>query len=445
MITSRDAVFWMKREKMTKKILSRKFLSALVAVVLVAVIAAPVLASTATATRSLPASVASGAKFDVTVQPSGCGAFGQVVETLPAGFTYISCTPSDVGVEQVGHTIKFTFLGDSVSFTYRVKAPTIDTTTTYTFHGIVKDENKNEYPIEDSDITVTVDAPPPETYTLTMAVDGNGSAIPPVGSHIYEAGTVVNISATPASGWQFDSWSGDVTDPSSSSTTVTMDSNKTITAYFTPIPSITYTLTLTCQPSDGGTVTLSPTGEGNQYAEGTSVELTAIPTESYVFSCWSGDLSGSNNLITIIMDSNKSVTANFVLSVSDEASFTVSPLNISPEQVQSNQQVNISVKITNNGEQAGSYQAVLYINGQVEDSQTVSISPGSSRNVVFNITKATPGAYTVLLGGQQGQFTVVGSQSTSGGLNIGTTIAIVLIAVLIAALVLVFRRIKKRA
>jgi len=219
---------------MRKKILTRRLFPIIVAVVLAAVIAAPVLASPATATRTLPSSVESGAEFDVSIQASGCGAFGQVVETLPDGFTYISCTPGDVGVEQVGNTIKSTFLG-SASFTYKLEAPTVDTTSTYTFHGVVKDENKNEYPIQDSLITVTVGVTPPETYTLTMAVNGNGSITPPVGSHTYDAGSVVDISATADSGWRFDHWSGNVADPSSSSTTVTMDSDKTVTAYFVQV------------------------------------------------------------------------------------------------------------------------------------------------------------------------------------------------------------------
>jgi hypothetical protein len=107
------------------RIMMSRGLPALVAVfILIAVIATPSLASPATATRTLPASVASGVQFDVAIEPSGCGAFGQVVETLPDGFAY------------------------------RVSAPTVETTTTYTFHGVVKDENKNEYPVQDDDITV---------------------------------------------------------------------------------------------------------------------------------------------------------------------------------------------------------------------------------------------------------------------------------------------------
>ena len=218
---------------MRKKIISKKFLSIIAAVVvLAAVIATPVLASPATATRTLPASVVSGANFDVTIQPSDCGVAGQVEETLPPGFTYLGCTPPETQVEEVGNTITFTFL-DSESFTYTVRAPIVATTTTYTFHGVVKDWDRIEYPIQDSVITVT--APGAVTHTLIMVVSGNGSTIPPVGSHIYDAGVVVDISATPDSGWWFDHWSSNVADLSSSSTTVTMNSNKTVTSYFVQV------------------------------------------------------------------------------------------------------------------------------------------------------------------------------------------------------------------
>jgi uncharacterized repeat protein (TIGR02543 family) len=73
------------------------------------------------------------------------------------------------------------------------------------------------------------------TTTLTMAVNGNGSTDPLVGTHTYPQGTVVNITATPASGWQFDGWTGDVADPTSATTTVTMNTDKTVTANFAAI------------------------------------------------------------------------------------------------------------------------------------------------------------------------------------------------------------------
>jgi hypothetical protein len=141
-------------EKMKGKILMRKLVPAIAAIMLVTVIATPVLASPATATRALPASVASGAELDVAIDASGCGTFGQVVETLPSGFVYVSSSLPADQVEPVGNNVKFTFLADAKSFTYRVKAPTIDATTVCTFHGVVMDVDRISYPIEDGEVIV---------------------------------------------------------------------------------------------------------------------------------------------------------------------------------------------------------------------------------------------------------------------------------------------------
>ena len=69
-------------------------------------------------------------------------------------------------------------------------------------------------------------------YTLTIAANGQGTTNPPAGARTYDAGTVVNITANPGTGWRFDSWSGDVAAPTSAITTVTMNSDKTVTANF---------------------------------------------------------------------------------------------------------------------------------------------------------------------------------------------------------------------
>ncbi|MCK4387412.1 MAG: hypothetical protein KAW00_01455 [Dehalococcoidia bacterium] len=73
-------------------------------------------------------------------------------------------------------------------------------------------------------------------YTLTMAVTGNGTTVPAVGGHSYVNGTVVNITATPDAYWDFVNWTGDVADPNSASTNVTVDANKTVTANFAKVP-----------------------------------------------------------------------------------------------------------------------------------------------------------------------------------------------------------------
>jgi len=293
-------------------------------------------------------------------------------------------------------------------------------------------------------IRVTVTMSAPETCTLTMKVDGNGSTTPSVGRHTYDAGTEVDISAAADAGWEFDSWSGDVTNPSSSSTTVTVDADKSVVANFIEISPGLHRLTASCEPNGAGSLTLSPPGEANQYESGASVKLTATPAAGYIFDTWSGDLNGGSNPASVTMDSDKEVIANFVLSASGKAGdFSVSNLTISPGQVQPNQQVNISINIAKAGGETGSCEAVLYINGQMEDSQTVRLSPGSTQNVVFLVGKATAGTYDVSLTGLQGQFTVVGSQTSGGALDTNSIIAIVVIVALVVSVVLVFRRIKE--
>ena len=144
---------------MDKKTISKRFLSVIVVAILSVALVIPgvvVAAPEATATRTLPASVGAGANFVVGIEASGCGAFGQVLETLPSGFSYVSTDSTDVTVTEEDGEVKFTFMGDSVSFDYTVTAST--TAGTYNFSGIVKDEDKVQYAIG-GDTNITVGAP----------------------------------------------------------------------------------------------------------------------------------------------------------------------------------------------------------------------------------------------------------------------------------------------
>ena len=76
---------------------------------------------------------------------------------------------------------------------------------------------------------------------------------------------------------------------------------------------INYTLSVSVSPDDSGTV--SPqTGE---YEEGSSVTIRATGNSNFVFDSWSGNASGSENPLTITMDRNKNITANFSVADSD--------------------------------------------------------------------------------------------------------------------------------
>ena len=74
-----------------------------------------------------------------------------------------------------------------------------------------------------------------------------------------------------------------------------------------PEPEIpVYTLTVTA--GDGGTVSQT----GGSFEEGTSVTITATPNPEYEFTGWSGGASGTDNPLTVVMTSDKTITASFI-------------------------------------------------------------------------------------------------------------------------------------
>ncbi len=107
-----------------------------------------------TATRTLPEElVAAGECFTIEIEASHYGIHGHVLEILPDGFEFEDSTLNP----EVGYTtVEFELWGEP-SFTYTVTAP--DTEGTYTFEGILIDEEKEEYDIGgDTEIVVGEEA-----------------------------------------------------------------------------------------------------------------------------------------------------------------------------------------------------------------------------------------------------------------------------------------------
>jgi uncharacterized protein (TIGR02145 family)/uncharacterized repeat protein (TIGR02543 family) len=178
----------------------------------------------------------------------------------------------------------------------------------------------------DTAITITMDGnkiltanfeedvpPPPETYTLTIAATNGGSVSPAVGAHSYEAGASVTVTATADAGYTFVNWGG-ASSSASAAVTITMDGNKTLTANFeenVPPPPDTYTLTIAA--TVGGSV--SPAVGEHFYEVGASVTVTAAADSGYTFDKWSGASSSTDTAITVKMDGDKTLTANFLKDV----------------------------------------------------------------------------------------------------------------------------------
>jgi parallel beta-helix repeat protein len=117
------------------------------------------------------------------------------------------------------------------------------------------------------------------------------------------------------------------------------------------------------------------------------------------------------------------------------ARFNVTNLYVTPSEVPPDQIVNVSADVTNIGSERGSYDAILYVNGEKQGGHTVHLYPGVSQRVLFQVARPTPGTYRVSVANQSGWFTVndtefnvvvLPPEADSGGLGTPAIIAIVL-------------------
>ena len=96
-------------------------------------------------------------------------------------------------------------------------------------------------------------------------------------------------------------------------------------------PQQVVTLDVDTSGSGTGSVTVDPPMPAGGYPKGTKVTITAVPGPNSVFDSWGGGASGSNSVVMITMDGNKSVIAKFVktygLKVDAEGNGTV---NVDP-------------------------------------------------------------------------------------------------------------------
>ncbi len=148
-----------------------------------------------------------------------------------------------------------------------------------------------------------------QTYELTVNTNGEGTVNIDPDQNEYDEGTEVTLTAMPAEGWHFDEWTGD-RESTEEQITIVMDSDKQITAHFQE-NGTTETYELTVNTNGEGTVEINP--DQNEYEEGTEVTLTAEPAEGWYFEEWTDEASGTEEQITVTMDDNKEVTANFAI------------------------------------------------------------------------------------------------------------------------------------
>lgn len=112
----------------------------------------------------------------------------------------------------------------------------------------------------------------------------------------------------------------------------------------------------------------------------------------------------------------------------EQASFKVLSLAISPPNATNGQPVTISADIRNYSSDSESYQAELRINDVVEATKVLTIPVGTMQRINFIVSKDKPGSYNVSFGDMNGKFAIaeqanavqISSPSTNGQTNTAT-------------------------
>ena len=152
------------------------------------------------------------------------------------------------------------------------------------------------------------------TYTLTTSAGSGGRIDPAPGTHTYNSGAPVTVTATANSGKRIASWGGDcagtaTTDPTCS---LVMNGNRTASATFEDIPTVVPTYTLTTSAGSGGRI--DPAPGTHTYNSGAPVTVTATANSGKRIASWGGDCAGTattDPTCSLVMNGNRTASATF--------------------------------------------------------------------------------------------------------------------------------------
>ena len=249
------------------------------------------------------------AKVNTDTNKNGGSAFVSGASTVESG--------QNVTVVAVPNPSTTTVSGATTTYTYY----TFDGWTVGGTTGIYSDTLKNSVLTFTPTVNTTCTASftkHTQTYTDTTYTFGTVVVEAGTGGTVAGGGTIVTdpeasktsatIVAIPDEGYVFEKWTasngGEI--PSDSTTNpLTVSKAGTYTACFTAKAPSSYTVSTS---AENGIVI-----GGGTYASGATAQLYVIPDAGYRFTVWSGDASGTSNPVTVNVDGDKTVTANFAL------------------------------------------------------------------------------------------------------------------------------------
>ena len=207
--------------------------------------------------RSLPAGpVAPGDEFTVTINNIGLAdGFGEVVETLPAGFSYVEDSAASTDANAIidaavdGQTVTFTVVGVD-SFTYMVTAGSDVADGEHTFSGSLGKLSGDE-PIADSAVTVGAPAPMPGglSRSLPAGTVARGGRFAVTINNVGLADGFGSVVETLPAG--FDYVDNSAASPTPNAVIDVEVSSRTVTFTLVAVDSFTYRVTVGSDAADG--------------------------------------------------------------------------------------------------------------------------------------------------------------------------------------------------
>lgn len=310
--------------------------------------------------------------YTVTTNPSGLEIIVDGVTcTAPQAFNWVMGSTHNVSVSSsqeggFGARYVYSSWNDGGQQSHTITAPSYSTTYAASFNT--------------------------ECRLTTLVSSPGGGVITPSGTNWYNSGQTISISATADNGYTFSNWTGDLLD-TTNPTSITMNGSKNVMANFSQNQ---YTLTMNINPSGSGSVSKSP--NKSTYIYGEQVTLTATTNSGYNLGNWSGDAGGTANPVTLTINKDKTVTANFTpasgsLSVTPSEGLSASGNLAGPFSPSSQ-----TYTLLNTGVSEVDWKASKDQNWISLSLSNGSLAPGMSKNVVVSINRfakrLTAGTYT---------------------------------------------------
>jgi len=230
-----------------------------------------------------------------------------------------------------------------------------------------------------------------QTCELTITATIGGTTDPTPGNYTFVNGTAISVTAIPDINYAFSHWILDGNNIGlDNPVEIVMNDNHTLSAVFVLR---NYTLTIT---STSGGVTEPPSGT-YFYPATSTVNVTAVPDEGYIFDHWKLDNINvsSENPCTLTMDTNHTLNAIFSPEKHDIAIVNIWFSNYCPLV---NETILIYVTVENQGNVIESFDVSVNYSLLFEHligTQTIILGPGETTTLNFIWTPTTHGKYEI--------------------------------------------------